>query len=116
MMGVAVSCDKVEACKEDKYAAAVVYDFTDRLLVGTTHDLKIHYIIENSCGSFVEFEDTLIYAADTITQVKIKTLYEGCNCTLEFKEEEQFYPLVQNTPGTYHYKFWLSDTDFDSYT
>jgi hypothetical protein len=114
LLFIAMACDKVEdSCKEEKYAAAVVYDFPDSLLVGTTHDLKIQYIIENSCGSFVEFEDSVV---NTVTEVKIKTLYEGCSCALEFTEEENFYPLVQNTPGLYTYKFWLSDTDFDTYT
>src|SRR5688500_8059077 len=89
-MFVAVACDKVDdSCKEDKYAAAVVYDFPDSLHVGATHELKIQYIIENSCGNFVEFEESV---SNTTTAVKIKTLYEGCNCTLEFKEEEKFYP------------------------
>lgn len=106
-------CDKVDdACKEEKYASAVVFDFPDSLHAGATHDLKIQYIIENSCGTFVEFEDTVI---GDVTEVKIKTLYEGCNCTLEFVQEERFYPIRQDSVGSYQYKFWINETDFDTY-
>ena len=96
----------------EKYASAIVFDFPDSLHTGTTHELKIQYIIENSCGSFVEFEDTVI---GDVTEVKIKTLYEGCNCTLEFVEEERFYPIKQDSAGSYVYKFWVSETEFDTY-
>jgi len=107
------ACDKVDdVCKEEKYASAIVFDFPDSLHTGAKHELKIQYIIENSCGSFVEFEDTTI---NHVTEIKIKTLYEGCNCSLEFAEEEKFYPLKQDSAGSYQYKFWINETDFDIY-
>ena len=110
----ATACDKVEeGCKEEKYASAVVYDFPDSLQTGVTHDLKIEYILENSCGSFDEFE---VAQVDDYTFVKLKTLYEGCNCTLEFTEAEEFFLISFSDTGTYKFKFWISDTDYDSYS
>lgn len=109
-----VCCTKVgEPCDETKFASAVVIDFPDSLNAVATHELKIQYIIENSCGSFTEFQDTTI---GDVTEVKIITDYVGCNCTLEFVEEERFYPLHHDSTGTYHYKFWMSETEFDEYT
>jgi len=111
---ISLGCDKIdEKCVEEKFASAIVYEFPDSLYLSATHQLKIEYVIENSCGSFVEFEDTIV---DNNTEVKIKTLYEGCNCTLEFLQEEKFYPLHQDSVGKYHYKFWMSETEFDEYT
>jgi hypothetical protein len=113
VIGFVASCDKVvDSCEEEKYASSVVFDFPDSLQMGTTHELKIQYIIENSCGSFVEFEDTVI---GDVVEVRIKTLYEGCNCTLEFAQEEKFYQLRQDSAGSYQYKFWINETDFDTY-
>ena len=107
------SCDDIsDSCKEEKYSSALVYDFPDTLQVGQTHDLKIEYIIENSCGSFVEFEEIM---DGNTTEVKIKMLYEGCSCNLVFSEEENKYPILKQTAGNYSYKFWVADNDYDIY-
>ena len=107
------SCDDIsDSCKEEKYSSALVYDFPDTLQVGQTHDLKIEYIIENSCGSFVEFEEIM---DGNTTELKIKMLYEGCSCNLVFSEEENKYPILKQTAGNYSYKFWVADNDYDIY-
>ena len=107
------SCDDIsDSCKEEKYSSDLVYDFPDTLQVGQTHDLKIEYIIENSCGSFVEFEEIM---DGNTTEVKIKMLYEGCSCNLVFSEEENKYPILKQTAGNYSYKFWVADNDYDIY-
>jgi len=72
-----------------------------------THPLKVSYILENSCGSFVEFENEK--ACKKTIDVKLKLLYEGCNCDLEF------FDLKQDSAGTYTYKFFLDEKKFDAY-
>lgn len=107
-------CDDIEkACTEDKYGSAIVYDFPDSVKAGTTLDLKVAYILENSCGSFTEFEEHVM--GDT-TEVRVKLLYEGCSCNLQFKEDSSYYPLKQDAAGTYFYKFYLGESDYDTYS
>jgi len=113
LIGLLAGCGKVGDCKEEKYASAVVSDFPDSLHKSAAYPLKVQYIIENSCGSFVGFEET---KTGNTTDVRIKTIYDGCNCTLEFSQQESFYEIKQDSVGTYHYNFWLDETDFDSYT
>lgn len=110
---IVTSCDDItDSCKEEKYSSALVYDFPDTLQVGQTHELKLEYIKENSCGSFVEFEENV---DGNSTEVKIKMLYEGCSCNLVFSEEERLYPILKQTAGNYSYKFWVAENDYDIY-
>ncbi|MBI3133267.1 MAG: hypothetical protein HYZ14_01195 [Bacteroidetes bacterium] len=116
-LGLAVvftACDDIEqACTEEKYGSAIVYDFPDSLPAGVSQNVKVEYILENSCGSFVEFEENI---AGQTTEVRVKLLYDGCSCDLQFKEDSNYYEVKQDSVGTYLYKFYLGETDYDSYT
>jgi hypothetical protein len=108
-----VSCDQLgDACTEEKYGSALVSEFPDSLEAGVAQDIYIKYILENSCGSFKEFEETV---AENIVEIKFKARYEGCNCELQFEEDSSVYALKQDSAGTYTYKFFLGDTDYDTY-
>lgn len=108
-----VSCkDLNNVCSEEKYSSAIVYDFPDSLKAGTEHELKVEYILENSCGSFLEFEEKQI--SDT-TEVKIKLKYEGCSCNLQFEQKVGYYSLQQDSAGIYKYRFWVGDGEYDSF-
>lgn len=107
-----LSCEPIDDCTKEEFATSIIYNFPDSLAAGTGYDLSIHYIIENSCGSFVEFSDS-IYG--TTTQIKTKLLYEGCNCSLQFVEDSNTYYLVHDSAGIYTYEFLVGDSDFDSY-
>lgn len=109
-----VACNKVDnGCKEEKYASAIVNSFPDSLQAGVMHDITVEYVIENSCGNFVELEESM---SDDTVFVKVKTLYEGCNCTLEFTEEQQVLSIGQDSAGYYYYKFWIADSDYDVFS
>ena len=111
--GVA-ACDDIEkVCKEEKYSSAIVDAFPDSIQAGIAYPLNIQYIIENSCGSFVEFEETKTAAT---TEVRVKLLYDGCSCNLEFEEDSSTYNLQHDTAGTYYYKFYLGESDYDTYS
>lgn len=110
---VAVACDQIDdACDEEKYGSALVSDFPDSLQAGVTHELKVKYIIENSCGKFVEFE-TIETPAQT--EIKVKLMYEGCSCNLQFTEDSSYLSIKHDTAGLYLYKFYLSDGTYDTY-
>lgn len=110
---ICFSCDDISnSCKEEKYSSAIVYDFPDTLQVGQTHNLKIEYIKENSCGSFVEFEELV---TGNSTEVKIKMLYEGCTCNQVFSQEEQAYAIKKDSAGSYSYKFWVTENEYDMF-
>lgn len=107
------SCEEIEdSCKESKTASALIYEFPDSLQVGETHNLSVHYIIENSCGSFDTFLDTTYNAT---TEVKVQVYYDGCNCNLEFQEDSSIYSIQHDTAGIFNYKFMIGDADFDTY-
>ena len=107
------SCEPIDDCTEEENASSIIYSFPDSLQVGTPYDLKIHYILENSCGSFLEFKDTTY---DNTTEIKAVLLYEGCNCSLQFEEDSSSYSILHDQPGNYTYKFLVGATDYDSYT
>lgn len=110
---VAVACDQIDdACDEEKYGSALVDDFPDSIQAGVMHELEVKYIIENSCGEFVEFETT---ESSTFTEVKVKLMYKGCSCNLQFTEDSSYYALLHDTAGVYMYKFFLSDGTYDTY-
>lgn len=107
------SCQPItEVCEEEKDASAIIYTFPDSIYAGVGYDLSVHYIIENSCGTFLAFDDSVY---DNTTEVKVRLNYEGCNCNLNFVEDSMNYTLFQDTAGYYNYKFYVGNTDFDSY-
>lgn len=106
------SCEPIDDCTEEEFASSIIYNFPDSLAAGTSYDLSIHYIIENSCGSFVEFTDSVF---GNTTQVKAKLIYEGCNCSLQFQEDSSTYHIAHDSAGIYTYKFLVGTSDYDSY-
>lgn len=108
------SCEKInDACKSEKHAAAIVFDFPDSIQTQHTYELEVHYVLDNSCG---EFEGYDVTSNGNSFEVKLKTKYEGCNCSPEFIEGEEDYDIRIDLPGIYEFKFWLADNDFDAYT
>lgn len=101
-----------DSCKEEKYGSAIVDFFPDSLQTGVTDEVSVQYVIENSCGSFVEFEETQI---ENTIDVRVKLLYDGCNCNLVFTEDSSFYSFKQDSAGYDYYGFYYADTDFESY-
>lgn len=109
-----VGCDEIEdACTEEKFASAIIYDFPDSLLISENHFVQINFIAENSCGEFADFEINEV--SSNVTEVKIKMLYEGCNCALEFTEDSVNFPITLDSAGIYYFKFYNGDSGFDTY-
>jgi hypothetical protein len=101
-----------DSCKEERYGSAIVDFFPDSLQAGISDEVSVQYIIENSCGSFVEFEES---QTDHTIDVRVKLLYDGCNCNLVFTEDSSFYSFKQDSAGLYYYNFYYEDADFESY-
>lgn len=107
------SCDEVgDMCTETKDGSALVSYFPDSLIAGESEEIYLNYIIENSCGDFDKIEETQI---DSIVDVRLKVKYEGCNCNLEFVEDSVLYNIKQDSTGIYEYRFYLGETDYESY-
>lgn len=108
-----LACEDPNDCLEDESASSIVYSFPDSIPATIPFDLKIHYVIENSCGSFLEFDDT---AYNNVVQIKTMLRYEGCNCDLQFVEDSMSYQMLHDTVGTFLYKFSIGETDFDTHS
>jgi hypothetical protein len=108
-----LSCEEPKVCLTDEEASSLIYDFPDSIPVGYSHDLMIHYVIENSCGSFLEFEDT---AYANVVEISTMLRYDGCNCNLKFVEDSMSYQIMHDTSGTFLYKFSIGESDFDTYS
>ncbi len=108
-----LSCEEPNICQNDEVASSIIYSFPDSIPAAAMHDLKIHYLIENSCGSFLEFDDT---AYGNIVEVTTMLRYEGCNCALEFVEDSMSYQIQHDTAGTFLYKFSIGESDFDTHS
>ncbi len=106
------ACEETKVCLNDEAASSIIHAFPDSIPVAVTHDLKVHYLIENSCGSFLEFDDT---ASGNIVEITTMLRYEGCNCALEFVEDSMLYQMKHDTAGTFLYKFSIGETDFDTH-
>jgi hypothetical protein len=108
---IVTSCDDTTApCIEEKPTASIIKNFPDSINVVNTHKLKVSYILENSCGKFDRFD---VISTDKSYEVQMITKYEGCNCSLEFSEEETEFEINLDFPGVYEFKFWQADNDFD---
>lgn len=107
------SCEEANVCLNDDAASSIIYEFPDSIPAAYSHDLMIHFVIENSCGSFLEFDDT---AYGNVVEITTMLRYEGCNCTLEFVEDSMSYQIMHDTAGTFLYKFSIGETDFDTHS
>jgi hypothetical protein len=109
-----MSCQPdVKPCSEERSTAAIVAESPDSLKVGDEYTLIVKYVLENSCGSFDRFDVT---KTDNCYEVELMTKYEGCNCDLAYTEEAVDYTIDVDFPGTYEFKFWQADGDYDSRT
>lgn len=115
LTGILFSCDEEspKPCTEERTTASIIGEFPDSLQVGDTYDLSVQYVLDNSCGSFDRFDVSL---TDQSFEVKMITKYEGCSCNLELSEETVEYEIDIDFPGTYEYRFWQADSDFDTRT
>lgn len=107
------ACEEPKVCLNDEEASSIVYEFPDSIPAAYSHDLMIHYVIENSCGSFLEFDDT---AFGNVVEITTMLRYDGCNCALEFVEDSMTYQMFHDTAGTFLYKFSIGESDFDSHS
>ncbi|MBK9591590.1 MAG: hypothetical protein IPO32_08790 [Crocinitomicaceae bacterium] len=106
------ACEDPNVCLNDEEASSIIYEFPDSIPAAYPHDLMIHYVIENSCGSFLAFDDT---AYGNVVEITTMLRYEGCNCALEFVEDSMSYLMQHDTAGTFLYKFSIGETDFDTH-
>ena len=110
-----VSCEKIEdACESEKNSSALVFDFPDSIQVDTSETIEINYVLDNGCGSFeeLEVENSDFYSYE----IKVKTKYQGCNCTANFVEGKVDFVINMSHPGIYEFKFWVADGDYDTYS
>lgn len=98
-------------CTETKSASAILGEFPDTLKVGTKYNLGISYVIENSCGQFDHFD---VNYSEKTYNIKLITKYEGCSCKIELEEKTIDYEIDVDFPGSYEFRFWLADGDYDS--
>jgi hypothetical protein len=98
-------------CTETKSASAILGEFPDTLKVGTKYDLAISYVLESSCGEFDYFD--VNYSQKTYN-IKLMTKYEGCSCKIALEEKTINYEIDVDFPGTYEFRFWLADGDYES--
>lgn len=112
-MFVLLACEETKVCMNDDAASSIIYDFPDSIPAAYSYDLMIHYVIENSCGSFLEFDDT---AYGNVVEITTMLRYEGCNCALEFVEDSASYQMLHDTAGTFLYKFSIGESDFDTHS
>lgn len=109
-----MACEKIEeGCAQEKPASALVFDFPDSIKIYESHPIKVRYVLDNNCGDFKDFE---VSANGNDYEVKLMTKYEGCQCEPEFIEGETEYEIRIDFPGTYKFKFWLSNNDYDTYS
>jgi hypothetical protein len=99
-------------CSEERTASAIISDFPDSIKVGVVEHVAIKFILENSCGDFDRFELT---NTDEVYKVCLITTYEGCNCTQEFSEESVEFDIDIDFPGSYEFKFWVAEEEYESY-
>jgi hypothetical protein len=107
------ACEEPNVCSNEEEASSIIYEFPDSIPAAYSHDLMIHYVLENSCGSFLEFDDT---AYGNVVEITTMLRYEGCNCALEFVEDSMAYPMMHDTAGTFLYKFSIGESDFDTHS
>lgn len=107
------ACEEPNDCLNDESASSIIYEFPDSIPVASTYNFMIHYVIENSCGSFLEFDDT---AYGNVVEITTMLRYEGCNCALEFVEDSMSYQMMHDTAGTFLYKFSIGASDFDTHS
>lgn len=101
-----------ESCYQEKNTAAFVLDYPDTVAVGEVFVLNVNYVVENSCGDFGRFEAEKY---DNTLEVKLKTEYKGCSCDDEFQQKTVAYPIIFEEAGTYQLKFWVSDSEYETY-
>jgi len=99
-------------CSEERTASAIISEFPDSIKVGEIENVSIKFILENSCGDFDRFE---ILHTDQVYKVCLITVYEGCNCAQEFYEETVEFDIDIDFPGSYEFKFWVGEEEYESY-
>lgn len=113
ILGATISCKKQQDnCYEEKPAAAFLFDYPDTVDVGEVFLLDINYVVENSCGDFGKIDADKI---ENTLEVKLFTVYDGCQCEDEFVEKSATYPVTFEAPGTYELKLWVAEASFESY-
>ena len=71
--------------------------------------LTVTYQVDNSCGVFQRFYETINGNSKTIN---IEARYDGDNCGDTVSTKTQPYTLTIIEPGTYTFKFRKSNTEF----
>lgn len=107
------SCNKQsDDCYEEKPAASFMFDYPDTVQVGQVFTVDINYVVENSCGDFGQIDAQKI---ENTLEVKLFTVYDGCQCEEEFVEKSATYPVTFEEEGTYELKMWVADGFYDAY-
>ncbi|MGB1103667.1 MAG: hypothetical protein ACPG21_08565 [Crocinitomicaceae bacterium] len=107
------SCNKQsDYCYEEKPAASFMFDYPDTVQVGQVFTVDINYLVENSCGDFGQIDAQKI---ENTLEVKLFTVYDGCQCEEEFVEKSATYPVTFEEEGTYELKMWVADGFYDAY-
>lgn len=113
---ILISCNnsdsESENCLDYKHAFITqVHAETEELTVKKNEDLpiKLNYFIENSCGSFYDFE---VLRNEKEYDIRVKAKYEGCNCNEIASYPETIYYFRSPESGFYTLNFFTSNTEF----
>jgi hypothetical protein len=113
LLTVTIACNKQsDNCYEEKPSAAFMFDYPDTVQVGQVFMVDINYVVENSCGNFGKIDAQKI---ENTLEVKLFTVYDGCQCDDAFVEKSATYPLTFEEEGTYELKLWVAEESFDAY-
>jgi hypothetical protein len=108
-----LSCKKQsDNCFEERPTAAFLFDYPDTVQVGEVFFMDINYVVENSCGDFGKIDAKKI---ENTLEVKLFTVYDGCQCEDGFIEKDATYPVTFEAPGTYELKLWVAESSFESH-
>lgn len=111
---ILVSCsntnDEAENCLDYKHAFITAVN-VEPMTVSKNKDLAIDlsYFIENTCGSFYNFE---VNRNNNIYDIKVKTKYEGCQCNEMASNLQTTYHFRSPDSGIYTLNFYTSASEF----
>lgn len=109
-IGCSNSNDEAENCLDYKHAFITNVD-TESITIKPHEDLPIdlQYFIENSCGSFYNFD---VNRNDKVYDIKVKAKYEGCQCNEIAGNLQTTYHFRTAEAGVYTLNFYTSSSEF----